>query len=142
MRQLLCAALIAVASLPAFAASPTEVVNEYHAAVASGDMAKALSLLSPAVQIFESGYVEQSKDEYAGHHLPADVAFAKTTSRKVVKGTERIGGNLGVVIQQTDTQGTHQGKPVHLVGTETAVLDKQGDGWVITHFHWSSRKAK
>ena len=142
MRQLLCAALIAVASLPAFAASPTEVVNEYHAAVASGDMAKALSLLSPTVQIFESGYVEQSKDEYAGHHLPADVAFAKTTSRKVVKGTERIGGNLGVVIQQTDTQGTHQGKPVHLVGTETAVLEKQGDGWVITHFHWSSRKAK
>jgi hypothetical protein len=23
-----------------------------------------------------------------------------------------------------------------------AVLEKRGDGWVITHFHWSSRKVK
>jgi len=142
MRQFFCAALFAAASCQAFAATPTEVVNAYHAAVASGDTAKALSLLSPAVQIFESGYAEQSKEEYAGHHLPADVAFAKTTSRKIVKGSERIAGDLGVVIQQTDTQGTHKGAPVHLLGTETAVLEKQGDGWVITHFHWSSRKAK
>jgi ketosteroid isomerase-like protein len=142
MRQLFCAAFCLAASLPVFASSPTEVVSEYHAAVASGNTAKALSLLSPAVQIFEGGHVEQSKDEYAGHHLPADIAFAKSMNRKVLKGSERIAGDLAVVMQETDTQGTHKGAAVHLIGTETAILEKKGDDWLITHFHWSSRKAK
>jgi ketosteroid isomerase-like protein len=142
MRQLFCLSFLAAVSLPVFAASPTEVVAEYHAALASGNTAKALSLLSPAVQIFESGYVEKSKDEYAGHHLPADMAFAKTVNRKVLKDSERIAGELAVVMQETDTQGRHNGAAVHMIGTETAVLEKKGDGWVITHFHWSSRKVK
>lgn len=142
MRTLFCLSFLAAVSLPASAASPTEVVGEYHAALAGGNAAKALSLLSPAVRIYESGHVEQSKDEYAGHHLPADMAFAKTVSRKVMKGSERIAGDLAVVMQETDTQGTHNGAPVHMAGTETAVLEKKGEGWVITHFHWSSRKAK
>ena len=142
MRQLISLSLLAAVSLPVLAANPTEVVGEYHAALASGDTAKALSLLSPAVQIFESGYVEKSKDEYAGHHLPADMAFAKAVNRKVLKGSERIAGDLAVVMQETDTQGTHKGAAVHMIGTETAVLEKKGDGWLITHFHWSSRKAK
>jgi ketosteroid isomerase-like protein len=142
MRQLICLSVLAAVSLPAFAVSPTEVVGEYHAALASGDTTKALSLLSPAVQIFESGYVEKSKDEYAGHHLPADIAFAKAVNRKVLKGRERIAGDLAVVVQETDTQGTYKGAAVHQLGTETAVLEKIGNEWVITHFHWSSRKAK
>jgi ketosteroid isomerase-like protein len=142
MRHLICFAVFAAASLPVYAASPTEVVGEYHAAVASGNTAKALSLLSPDVQIFESGHVEKSKDEYAGHHLPADIAFAKNAKRKVLKSSERVAGDLAVVMQETDTQGTHKGAPVHLIGTETAVLEKKGDAWIVVHFHWSSRKAK
>jgi ketosteroid isomerase-like protein len=142
MRTLFCLSFLAAVSLPVFAASPTEVVGEYHAALAKGNTAKALSLLSPAVQIFESGYVEKSKDEYAGHHLPADMAFAKTVNRKVLKGSERIAGDLAVVMQETDTTGTHNGTAVHMIGTETAILEKKDDSWVITHFHWSSRKVK
>jgi ketosteroid isomerase-like protein len=68
--------------------------------------------------------------------------FAKTVNRKVVKGSGRIAGDLAVVMQETDTQGTYKGSAVHQLGTETAVLEKKGDGWIITHFHWSSRKAK
>jgi len=142
MRQLLCLALFAAASLPAFASSPTDIVDEYHAAVASGNTVRALALLAPSVRIYESGYVEQSKEEYAGHHLPADVAFAKNASRKVVKSSERIAGDLAVVLQETETQGTHNGAPVRMFGTETAVLERTGDAWVVTHFHWSSRKGK
>jgi ketosteroid isomerase-like protein len=142
MRKLFCFSFLVAVSLPVLAATPTEVVGDYHAALAGGNAAKALSLLSPSVQIYESGYAEKSKDDYAGHHLPADMAFAKTVSRKVVEGSERIAGDLAVVMQQTDTRGTHNGAPIHLLGTETAVLEKKGDGWVITHFHWSSRKAK
>jgi len=35
-----------------------------------------------------------------------------------------------------------RGKPVHVFGTGTAVLEKKGDTWAIVHVHWSSRKAK
>jgi ketosteroid isomerase-like protein len=142
MLKLFCLAFLAAVSFPALATSPADVVSEYHAAVASGNMTKALSLLSPAVQIFESGYVERSKDEYAGHHLPADIAFEKAATRKVLKSSERIAGDLAVVMQETDTQGTHKGVPVHLIGTETTVLEKRADTWLITHFHWSSRTVK
>jgi ketosteroid isomerase-like protein len=142
MRQFFCFVVFAVTSLPVFAASPTEVVGEYHAAVASGKTAKALSLLSSAVQIFESGYVEQSKDEYAAHHLPADLAFANATNRRILKSSEHIGGDMAVVMQETDTQGTYKGARIHLIGTETAVLERNEGDWIITHFHWSSRKAK
>lgn len=134
--------LLAVTSVPVLAASPTEVVGEYHAALADGNTEKALSLLSPAVQVFEGGHVEKSKAEYAGHHLPADMAFAKAVNRKVLKGSERIAGDLAVVMQETDTQGTYKGAAVHLLGAETAVLEKKGEGWIITHFHWSTRKVK
>jgi ketosteroid isomerase-like protein len=142
MRQLFCLAFFAATSLPVLAASPTEVVGEYHAAVASGNTVKALSLLGPAVRIFESGYAEESKDEYAAHHLPADIAFAKATNHKVLKSSERIAGDMAVVMQETDTQGSYKGAGIHLIGTETAVLEKTGEGWIVTHFHWSSRKAK
>ena len=142
MRHLSCLPFLVAVSLPVFAASPTEVVNEFHAALAGGDTSKALALLSPTVQIYESGHVERSRDDYAAHHLPADVAFAKTAKRTILKGDERIAGDQAVVMQETETQGPHKGTAMHLIGTETAVLEKKGAGWVVTHFHWSSRKAK
>jgi hypothetical protein len=55
---------------------------------------------------------------------------------------ERAEGKTAVVWQENETTGTANGKPVHLFGTETAVLEKSGDGWTILHVHWSSRKAK
>jgi len=46
------------------------------------------------------------------------------------------------VWQETETTGTLRGKPVHVLGTETAVLQKKDGAWSIVHVHWSSRKAK
>jgi hypothetical protein len=103
---------------------------------------QATALLSPNVRIFESGYVERSRDEYAGHHLGDDVAFAKSTSEAVRNQQELLKGDLAVVMRETETTGKFKGAAVHSFGTETAVLEKQGDSWVITHLHWSSRKAK
>jgi ketosteroid isomerase-like protein len=68
--------------------------------------------------------------------------FAKNSTRKVLKQTERIDGNTAVVWEETETTGTSKGKPVHVFGTGTAVLEKKGDIWSIVHVHWSSRKAK
>lgn len=129
-------------SLSLLAATPAETVAAFHEALASGKADQAGALLSSTIQIYESGHVERSRDEYAGHHLPADMAFAKATSSKVLKQTERVDGKLAVVMRETETTGKYQNKSVHLFGTETALLEKQGEQWLITHMHWSSRKPK
>ncbi len=137
----LSAALFAVSSA-SLAASPRETLAAFHDALTSGDKAKALSLLSPEIAIYESGYVERSRHEYASHHLSGDIEFAKNSTRKVLKQSERIDGNTAVVWEETETTGTSRGKPLHVFGTGTAVLEKNGDNWSIVHVHWSSRKAK
>jgi hypothetical protein len=121
---------------------PTETLTQFHEALAAGKSEQAGALLSPAIQIYESGYVERSRDEYVGHHLKSDIDFAKATKNKVLKQSERVDGKLAVVMQESETTGSYKGKPVHLFGTETALLEQQGDNWVIVHIHWSSRKAK
>jgi ketosteroid isomerase-like protein len=129
-------------SASALAATPSETVASFHAAIQAGDKDKALALLSPQIMIYEAGHVERSRDEYAGHHLGGDIEFAKVTRRKVIKHSERVDGNIAVVLEETETTGDYKGKPVHSFGVETAILEKKGDGWVIAHVHWSSRKAK
>lgn len=142
MRRFTTLIALSAFSLPLFAATPTETVAAFHDALASGKPEQASALLSPSIQIYESGHVERSRDEYAGHHLPADMAFAKATSSKVLKQAEHVDGKLAVVMRETETTGKYKGNSVHLFGTETALLEKQGAQWIITHVHWSSRKAK
>lgn len=142
MKKLASFAALLLASASTFAATPSETVTAFHAAIHAGDKAKALELLSPDIVIYESGHVERSRDEYANHHLGADMEFAKATKRKVIKHSERIAGNLATVLEETETRGQFKGKPVGSLGVETAVLEKKGDGWVIVHVHWSSRKTK
>ncbi|MYM92264.1 YybH family protein [Duganella vulcania] len=142
MRHLITLLVFSTISAPLFAATPTETVAEFHEALSAGKPEQVSALLSPEVQIFESGYVERSREEYTGHHLKGDIEFAKTTKNKVLKHSERVEGNLAVVMQETETTGKYKGNSVHHFGTETAVLEKQGDKWVIVHIHWSSRKSK
>lgn len=140
--------LFATMSMHAFAATPPASMDAngslsaFYAALAKGDKEAALALLAPKVAIYESGRVEASRDEYAHHHLSGDIAFAKTSTRKVLRHSEKMEGNTAIIWEETETTGTSGGKPVHSFGTETAVLEKTGDRWVITHVHWSSRKAK
>jgi len=146
LKKSLVVSLLAVAAVGAHAsspaASPTETLSAFHEALVAGDKAKALALLSPEIAIYEAGYVERSRDEYASHHLGGDMEFAKTSSRKVLKQSERIDGNTAIIWEENETTGTSRGKPVHVLGTGTAVLEKNGGGWSIVHIHWSSRKAK
>lgn len=135
-------AVLLTASQASFASAPTDTVAAFHAALVAGDKAKATELMAPDALIYESGYVEASFAEYAGHHLGEDMAFAKTSTRKVLKQGERTEGMLAIVTQQTETTGTSNGKAGHVFGTETSVLEKQDGKWRIVHVHWSSRKAK
>lgn len=125
-----------------FASEATEALAAFHAALGSGDKARATELLATDVTIYESGYVERSRAEYAGHHLPEDIAFAKAASRKVLQTSERIEGKLAMIWQETETKARLKNKDVHILGTETSLLEKQDGQWRIVHVHWSSRKAK
>lgn len=142
MRQFISFTLLSAFSLPLLAATPAETLAEFHQALAAGKTDVVFALMSPQIQIYESGHVERSRDEYAGHHLKADIEFAKVTQNTILKQHARIDGNLAVVMQETETTGKFKGKDVHAFGTETALLEKQGDKWVIVHIHWSSRKAR
>ena len=126
----------------ACASEATQALDAFHAALASGDTARAADLLATDVSIYESGHVERSKAEYAGHHLPEDIAFAKTANRKVLQTSERMEGKLAMIWQETETRAKYKGKDIHIFGTETSLLEKQGDQWRIVHVHWSSRKPK
>jgi hypothetical protein len=142
MRPPISLLVLSAISGPLFAATPTETVADFHEALSAGKFEQVSALLSPEIQIYESGHVERSREEYIGHHLGADIDFAKVTKSKVLKQTERTDGKLAVVMQETETTGNYKGNNVHLFGTETALLEKQGEKWVIVHIHWSSRKPK
>lgn len=142
MRHFLTFAALAMVTLSAYATTPTDVVADFHRALSNGDAAHASALLSPSVEIYESGYVERSRAEYASHHLVSDIQYAKATTSRVLRQSERIGGDLAVVMRETETRGTFRGREVNQIGTETVLLEKAGDGWIIAHVHWSSRKGK
>ncbi len=142
MRRLVLLAVLALAAVQAHAATPGETVAAFHAALAAGDQARASAMLSAEAMIFEAGHVERSRSEYQARHLADDIAFSKVTTRKVLRHSERVEGPMALVLDETETTGTFQGKSVHALGTETVVLEKRGDAWIIVHVHWSSRKPK
>ncbi len=104
--------------------------------------AAVAGLLAADVVIFESGGAELSREEYAAHHLGADMEFAKTTKVEVVDRRSGEAGDAAWVLTRSRTTGTFREQKIDLNGTETIVLRKTPQGWRIVHIHWSSAKAK
>lgn len=141
--RLMLAFALSLTSTAAWAGSAAEdVVRSFHKALEQGDRDAALVLLSENVRIFEQGWVEQSRAEYASHHLDSDIGYAKAVKSEVSNVEVSIDGGIAVVMSESTTKGTYDGKPVDSVGLETMVLRKTADAWKIVHIHWSSRKAK
>lgn len=135
-------ALLLAASGSAFAATPAETMDAFQRALAEGRREQVLAMLDAQVRIFESGHAELSRDEYAAHHLEADSDFLRTTRSTVLRQAEQRSGTLAVLMRETETTGRYRNADVHQFGTETAVLQQDGDGWRIVHLHWSTRKPK
>lgn len=127
------------AGLPAEAAPAAGVVDAFHTALGAGNTDAALALLSPDVVILEEGGAERSREEYAGHHLPADAAFASATEAEVTRRTGAVVGDVAWIISEGRTTGTYNGRAVDRLTTETMVLVRHGNSWLIHHIHWSSR---
>lgn len=130
------------AAAPAAADDPATTVDAFHTALAAGDRDAALALLAEDLTVFESGWAERSREEYAGHHLGADMEFSAATAREIVARSSGEAGDTAWVLTETRTSGTFREREISSLGLETMVLHRTEDGWRIAHIHWSSRDAE
>jgi ketosteroid isomerase-like protein len=128
------ARIVDEATLPAVA-----VVDAFHAALGSGNAEAVLLLLTEDVMILEEGGAERSREEYAGHHLPADMAYAAATGSEVTRRSAWIEGDIAWVLSEGRTSDQFNGRAVNRLTAETMILQRHADGWRIRHIHWSSR---
>ncbi len=118
--------------------TPEAVVNAYGVALRAKNEAAVRTLLAPDVVIAEGGGVERSVDEYAGHHMPADMAFTAAVDFSLKKRDVIAADNLATVISESQVHGTFRDRQVHSRMMETMVLRRDEDRWRIVHIHWSS----
>jgi len=140
-RWVWAAAAVVTSATPVAAqdTTPTAAVDAFHVALAAGDSMKALGLLAPDVVIFESGGAEMSRDEYRSHHLPADIEFATSTAREVTDRRVEAASDVAIVLTRSVTKGMFRDREIDSRGAETMILRRTGEGWRISHIHWSAR---
>lgn len=114
-----------------------KVVLSFHQALKSGDQQQARALLADDVTIYEGGSVERSADEYAAHHMAADMAYLANMQVTTLEHQVSINGETAISIARSHTKGTYKGKERDHQGMETIVLQLQGGQWKIKHIHWS-----
>lgn len=122
-------------------AAVVAVIERFHTALSTGDSAGAMALLAPEAIILESGGVE-TREEYRSHHLPGDMAYAK--SMKSTRGPVRVTvrGDVAWVSSTSTTTGESRGRAVNSAGAELVVLTRITGGWRISAIHWSSRTVR
>lgn len=139
LRTLLVTALLtAFSPISAAQDDPRAIAESFSRALAAGDEKTARALLLPDVLIYESGGVESSAAEYAGHHLPADMAFLAKLKRTQLSQSSGGNGATAWVATRSRLTGRFKNKDVDLDSTETLVMTRTENGWRIAHIHWSS----
>jgi len=138
----ICASLL-LAVLPALqaAARPSEVLEEFHGALRTNRPDAVLQILAKDAVIYEQGFAETSRDEWARNQLGNAIAFARDTKRRVVRSEAGESGDAAWVISTTQTMLDVSDRKVMLEGAETAILRRVGSDWKIAHLHWSAHEA-
>ena len=124
------------------AAAPEEAVDAYYQTMVDGNAEAAKEMLDPSLILIEDGRAEKSRDEYADHHLKADIKFTKKVKRELVRRESWVAGDTATVSSFYYVNGESRGKRIRLDSAETMVLKLVGDQWKIVHIHWSSHKRK
>jgi ketosteroid isomerase-like protein len=119
-------------------AAVVQVIRQFHQALEAGDSSAVLRLLHDDAVILEAGGTE-TKEEYRGHHLPGDIAFARAVPRQpgVVRVTIR--GDVAWASSTSVTRGRFRDRDINSQSAELMVLERDADGWAISAIHWSSR---
>ena len=113
-----------------------KTVSAFHHAIKSNDPETARFLLSDDVLIFEGG-VERSADEYASHHMLADMKYLATVESKVLEHRVDVVKDLAVSIMRSKVTGNYADKNIDYESLETMTLREINGQWKITHVHWS-----
>ncbi len=139
---LLCAPVRSVHGQPSRTDSAAVVaaVSGFHGALADGDSVKATSYLANDVVVLESG-VAQSRADYLGHHLGADMKASKSASGKRTITQVTVVGTAAYLVATTFTPG-NTANPQGSDMVELMVLSQSASGWQIRAVHWSSRRRR
>lgn len=115
-----------------------KTVVAFHHALNSGDAKQARILLDDSVVIYEGGGVERSAEEYANHHLHADIEFMSKMQVTLLEHQVKTMGDMAVSMSRSKVQGKYQNKDIDIETMETMVLKKHDGNWHIMHIHWSN----
>src|SRR5690349_9350061 len=102
-RRIAAALVLGAWSAVAFAAAPTEALDNFHTAMKKGDGDKAMALLSPEATIYEQGFSETSRDEWKKNQLAEALQFAGHTERRTLRRESKQVGDLAYVMTTTLT---------------------------------------
>ncbi len=120
------------------AAAVEATVRGFHQALASGDAAGALRLLAADAVILEGG-ARETRDEYAAHHLAADIEFARAVPMQRGAIQITVSGNTAWASSTGTLNGTFQARKIDTSTAELMVLSRTASGWEIRAIHWSSQ---
>lgn len=128
----------ALAATAADSADVVATVDAFHRALAGSDTAEVRRLLADDVLVLEGGGLEDL-EEYLGHHLGADMAFAAAVpgDREVVR--VEVGDSLAWLASTTRRKGMFRDREIDSRGVELVVLRRSTSGWQVASVHWSSR---
>ncbi|MBT8336512.1 MAG: nuclear transport factor 2 family protein [Gemmatimonadetes bacterium] len=112
------------------------VVAGFHSALNEGRADDALALLADDAVILEGGG-QETKAEYASHHLEADIAFATAVDRVRGDLTVVVQGDVAWAMSTSRTTGEVRGREIDSRGGELMVLSRTPDGWIIRSISWS-----
>lgn len=119
-------------------AAVVAVVESLHRALATGDTATVRTLLAENAIVEEGGGLE-TRSEYFGHHLSADMEFAAGVESERHVARVAIHGDVAWVASTSRRTGTFRGREIDMDGAELMVLRRTPAGWRIAAIHWSSR---
>jgi len=125
-------------STPSETAAVEATVRGFHQALAAGDAAGALRLLAPDAVILENG-ARETRDEYAAHHLSADIEFARGVPMQRGPIQVTVSGNTAWASSTGRLQGTFRSRPIDMAVAELMVLSRTAAAWEIRAIHWSSQ---
>lgn len=120
------------------ALEPEDIAAAFRGALERKDESAVRALLLPDVFISESGGAERSMDEYASHHMPADMEFSAGVEHSVQDQRVQMSRDTAWIIAEIVSHGRFRDRDIHSRLMETMVLTQTENGWRIAHIHWSS----
>ncbi|TXI82546.1 MAG: hypothetical protein E6Q40_12270 [Cupriavidus sp.] len=118
--------------------APADFADAFHEALHARDQEKILSMLAPGLVVFETGYLEATREEYVKDSLSDDANFASATEYRPLSRGVIGSGDYMTVLTKASIKGTYANQTVDLLQSETMILRRTLTSWQIVHLHWSA----